>query len=117
MVTASRAQFYKYGPAQTFGPDFVLEKGQRVTMVQHSFGYSRVTTDDGVTGYVSTDEVAPAPPEPKPPVTPPPRRTAFLGRPKQSNLRGTPGAPLFDVNDVPMPLPSDPPRKEEPKFR
>jgi hypothetical protein len=119
IVTASRAQFYKYGPAQTFGPDFALGKGQKVTMVQHSFGYSRVTTDDGVTGYVSSDEVAPAPPEPKPPSTPvpAPHASVFSGRPKQSNVRGTPGSPLFDVNDVPMPLPSDPPRKDNPKFR
>jgi hypothetical protein len=117
IVTAPRAQFYKYGPAQTFGPDFVLVKGQKVTMVQHSFGYSRVTTDDDITGYVSSDEVAPAPPEPKPPSTPTPRVSVFSGRPKHSNVRGTPESPLFDVNDVPMPLPSDPPRKDDPKFR
>lgn len=115
IVTAQRAQFYKYGPAQSFGPDFVLEKGQKVTMLERSFGYSRITTDQGITGYISSDEVVPAPPEPPP--TPAARGNASVGRPKRSNVRGTPESLLFDVNDVPMPLPGNPEPRSEPKFR
>jgi hypothetical protein len=112
VVTGANAQFYKYGPAQSFGPDFVLAKGRKVTMVQRAFGYSRVTTDDGVTGYVATDDVAPAPPEPAPAVTPAPAHVSNVR--KRSNVHGTPSEPLFDVNDVPMPLPGDPVPKSKP---
>ena len=115
VVVGGNAQFYKYGPAQSFGPDFVLAKGRKVTMVERAFGYSRVTTDEGVTGYVATDDVAPAPPEPAPAVTPAPERVSPVR--KRSNVRGTPSEPLFDVNDVPMPLPGDPVRKPGPGFR
>lgn len=117
VVTSERAQFYKYGPAQSFGPDFVLEKGRKVTMLERSFGYSRITTDQGITGYISSDEVAPAPPEPQPTPSPEARGNASIGRPKRSSVRGTPGSPLFDVNDVPMPLPGNPEPRSEPKFR
>ena len=117
VVTAPHAQFYKYGPAQSFGPDFVLEKGQKVTMLERSFGYSRITTDQGVTGYISSDEVTPAPPEPQATPSPEVRGSVRSGRPKRSNVRGTPGLPLFDVNDVPMPLPGNPEPRSEPKFR
>ena len=34
LVSAQSSQFYKYGPAQSFGADFVLPKGQRVIMLQ-----------------------------------------------------------------------------------
>ena len=116
IVTGTNAQFYKYGPAQSFGSDFVLPRGKKVTMLQRSFGYSRVTTDDGLTGYVATDDIALAPPEPPPPrATPAPERVSHVR--KRSNVLGTPGEPLFDVNDVPMPLPGDPVKKPEPGFR
>ena len=115
VVTGSNAQFYKYGPAQSFGADLVLPKGRILTMVQRSFGYSRVTTDDGVTGYVATDDVTPAPPEPVAPAQPVAHMTS--GKPKRSNVKGTPEEPLFDVNDVPMPLPGDPEPRVEKRFR
>ena len=53
LVSAHSAQFYKYGPAQSFGADFVLPKGQRLIMLDRSFGFSRVMTDDGITGWVA----------------------------------------------------------------
>jgi hypothetical protein len=116
IVTGGNAQFYKYGPAQSFGSDFVIPRGRKLTMVQRAFGYSRVTTDDGVTGYISTDDIALAPPEPPPPpATPVPRREPTSHVRKRSNVQGTPGEPLFDVNDVPMPLPGDPVRKSKPE--
>jgi hypothetical protein len=75
------------------------------------------STDDGVTGYVSSDELGPAPPEPKPTPIPDARRTASAGKPKHSDVRGTPESPLFDVNDVPMPLPGNPEPRAQPKLR
>src|SRR5438552_2708856 len=62
IVSAPKAPFYKFGPAQSFGPDFVLNEGARVTMLEHSFGYSRVMTEEGTAGFVSTDDLKPAPP-------------------------------------------------------
>jgi len=117
IVVVPKSAFYKYGPAQSFGPDFQLTKGQKVTMLERTFGYSRVTTDEGVTGYISSDEVIPAPPEPPPPkATPKPKsgggRSWFSGAPKHSDVEGTPGSPLFDVNDVPAPLPTEPEPKK-----
>ena len=120
MVSVPQAQFYKYGPAQSFGADFVLPKGERVTMVQRSFGYSRVTTDQGIAGYISSDEVVPAPPEPALVSSAPAQNRGEPKRaPKRSDVRSTPGAPLFDVNDVPMPLPGnpEPPSSSSPDFR
>lgn len=108
VVTAQRAGFYKYGPAQNFGPDYHLTKGQKLTLVTPSFGFSRFTTDDGVGGYVSNDELAVAPPEPKPTPVPAARNKLAAGKPKRSDVKPTPGAPLFDINDVPAPLPQDP---------
>lgn len=117
-VTAARAPFYKYGPAQTFGADETLTAGTRVTLIQRSMGFSRVMLASGVTGYVSNDDISPAAPEemPKPgsvvthrkldPLFTPPSKP---GKTKHSPVQGTPGDPLFDVNDVPLPM------KDEPK--
>ena len=33
-------------------------------MLDHGYGYSHVMTDDGTDGYVSNDDIKPAPPEP-----------------------------------------------------
>jgi uncharacterized protein YgiM (DUF1202 family) len=127
-VANTRAPFYKYGPAQSFGADFSLLQGQRVTMNERSFGYSRVTTAEGITGYVATDQLTLAPPEPMqlkpktnaklPPVfqTPKvaePKRSS--GKPKRSNVAPVAEDPLFDVNDVPAPLPENP--EPAPDFR
>ena len=68
-ITAARTPFYHYGPAQATGADFVLMKGQNVTLMKRSFGYSQITTADGQSGYVATDDIGPAPaptPTPKP---------------------------------------------------
>ena len=42
LVSVKSAQFYKYGPAQAFGADFTLAQGQKVTMLERQFGFSRV---------------------------------------------------------------------------
>jgi hypothetical protein len=122
-VANTRAPFYKYGPAQSFGADFSLLQGQRVTMNERSFGYSRVTTAEGITGYVATDQLTLAPPEPMqlkpkinatlPPLIAQPKRSS--GKPKRSNVAPVASDPLFDVNDVPTPMPENP--EPAPDFR
>jgi hypothetical protein len=69
MVIADRTAFYKYGPAQTGGPDLSLKKGQPVTMVDRHYGFSRVLNADGEAGYVATDDIAPAPDQAPGPTT------------------------------------------------
>lgn len=111
VVSVKAAQFYKYGPAQAFGPDFNLTQGQKVTMLQRQFGYSRIMLQDGTSGYVATEELTPAPPEPPPRPTPKPRSSGgwfSSGKPKRSNVESIPTDPLFDINDVPLPMPDTP---------
>jgi len=129
VVSSLRAEFYKYGPAQSFGPDLMLKKGDRVTMLERSWGFSKVLTENGVAGYVASEdlEVVPATA---------PTRFAAVGRrvpgaavsaggmspSRQNRIRnevlGDPGDPLFNVNDVPLPLPDDVPSGgARPQFR
>lgn len=51
---------YRYGPAQSFGPDFTLKVGQHVVLMRKDFGYSRVMTDEGQSGYVATEDIVPS---------------------------------------------------------
>ena len=125
IVTVPRAQFYKYGPAQSFGADFVLPKGQRVIMLDRSFGFSRVMTDDGIAGWVASEELAPAPPLPVAAVTKGGKKRGgggdgvervYSGPRKGSHVEPVPGDPLFDMSDLPPPpLPENPEKK--PEFR
>ncbi len=108
VVTAPKSQFYKYGPAQAFGADFALNRGQKVTLVQNSFGFSKVTTDDGITGYMPTEDLAPVPAEPVAQMRSTPRvasRRIGDGGPAPKRKPSTiePGLPLFDANDIPLP--------------
>jgi len=118
VVSTHQTSFYKYGPAQTLGPDFSLPKGARVTMLQNSWGFARVMTDDGTAGYVSSDDLEPAPPEQPPPAaTSSHARPPSSSKPKHSNVSPTPGSPLFEAGDLP-PLPSNAePPKPAPGFR
>jgi hypothetical protein len=128
VVTAPKAQFFKNGPAQQIsyiepkldqninaeavGPDFELPKGTQLTMVKREFGYSRLMTEDGVVGYVSNDQVAPAPA-----ITRVSRLAAMpAGEPYRAPTRDleTPRKtkpaprkvpePALDLNDVPLPV-------------
>jgi len=121
-ITAGRAPFYKYGPAQSFGADEMLAAGTRVTLLKRSMGFSHVMLGNGQSGYVSNDEIAPASPEKLPdpnsvvthrrldPLFTAPNKSGKPSAPRRtSNVQPTPGDPLFDVNDVPLP------QKEEPK--
>ncbi len=120
VVAVPKAAFYKYGPAQSFGPDFSLDQDTRVTVLQHDMGFSRVTTADGTSGYVSNDDIKPAPP-----ATPTPQESAtararlkpvFGTKPKPSNVQPVPGSPLFENGDLP-PLPEKSEPKPKPGFR
>ena len=124
VVTAPKTAFYKYGPAQSFGPDTTLAQGTIVTMLESTWGFCHVMTDTGLGGYVSSDDLKLAPPAPpttapKPPLAGNARAPQFFsGRPKQNTIRPTPGGPLFDVNDIPMPMPDNSPAPgPKPKFR
>jgi len=118
IVSAPKTAFYKFGPAQESGPDFSLNEGTKIIMLEHSFGFSRVMTADGTAGWVSTDDVRPAPPEKfttsasaKTNYTIQMNRSMFdQSTPpvKHSNVSPT-DAPLFNPNDNPLPQSSNPP--------
>ena len=125
VVSANKAPFYKFGPAQSFGPDFVLNEGARITMLEHTFGYSRVMTEDGTAGYISTDDIKPAPVSYSTSRNVSTNYTTQLKRPmfeqprsveKHSNVPSNSGSPLFDQSDTPLPQNSEPP-KRMPGFR
>lgn len=123
VVSASKAQFFKNGPAEQFsyveptfdqniqaegiGPDFELPKGAHLTMLKREFGYSRVVTDEGIVGYVSNDQMSVAPSlarVTRPAVTNP---RSYRETPKNNTSPHPrkPAEPGLDLNDVPLPLP------------
>jgi hypothetical protein len=120
VVAVPTAGVYKYGPAQSFGPDFTLAQDTRVTIVQHAMGFSRVSTGNGITGYISNDDIKPAPPEPTSAqeIAASKRRLSpvFAPRLKRGDLQPTPGSPLFENGELP-PLPDKAEPKPSPSFR
>ena len=126
VVTSPTAEFFKYGPAQSFGPDLLLKRGDRVAMLERTWGFCRVLTDNGVSGYVATEEIEPAPPSSTPRLVATTRnagtpiatsRMNSSSRPRSSQPLGNPNDPLFNVNDVPLPMPDEAPPKSRPEFR
>lgn len=117
-VAVARASFYKYGPAQTFGADFVLNQGAMLTVLSRDFGFTRVMTSDGTAGYVATDDLKPAPPAaPASAPLPGGRDLSAKTRPRRGNLQPTRGSPLFESGEpAPLPANSEPP-KPSPSFR
>ncbi len=106
---------YRYGPAQNFGPDMTLKQGQHVVLMRREYGYSRVMTDEGQSGYVATEDIVPT----APPKVAKVETNRFPGLPAQwqgrtvSPSAGTrsrfsgpvlPGSGLFNANELP-PLP------------
>lgn len=90
-------------------------------MLERSVGFSRVMGEHGISGYVASDQLEPLPPEPKVPdqriVTNRKLPRVFSGPIKRSNVAPTPGDPLFDVNDVPLPIHDDSPASPAPESR
>lgn len=113
MVTAMRTPFYRYGPAQGTGADSVLENGARVTLLYRSYGFSRVMLDNGISGYVSTDAIAPVPPAPRPSPTPISKRSS---RPQKHREPAHADEPLPGM-DQPLGLPELPDNNPPPAFR
>ena len=121
IVSVPKAAFYKYGPAQSFGPDLQLGQGQRITKLENGYGFSHVMTDDGTTGYISNEDIKPAPPEgtaagQKPGTPASSGSSSRRGGRSRNNLPTAP-MPSLDINDVPLPMPdnSEPPRSTPPK--
>lgn len=119
VVNVPRAPLFKYGPAQSFGADLQLDYGTRVSMIERSMGYCRVMTQHGITGYIADDQIDPLPPEPKPKqpervVTNRKLPRVFSAPVKRSNVAPVPGDPLFDMNDVPLPVRDEPPATPKP---
>jgi hypothetical protein len=56
-VTAEQTAFYRYGPQQAHGPDHELPKDTLVTMIRHSFAYSKVRLANGERGFVANDDI------------------------------------------------------------
>ncbi len=101
VVIASRTPFYRYGPSQPT-PDFSLSAGQPLTLLRREFGFSQVRTDAGKVGYVSTDDIGPAPPAA--PDLPPLK--------SRGRMRGNPTLPPPDFtqpNDMALPAGAPPP--------
>ena len=126
LVNVPQTPMFRYGPAQSFGADFNLQQGQRVVMLRREYGYSRVMTDSGQTGYVATEDIVPAPPEPKhnnsartgklpPLINVPPTGTSRPGV-SSSNNHVLQGGPLFGPGDLP-PLPEREGNGSKPEFR
>jgi hypothetical protein len=77
---------------------------------------------NGLTGYVATEDLQPMAPEQ--PHKAPPRLASnrkvdrpegtFTGPARRSNVKPTPEDPLFDINDVPLPV-KEPSAKTESK--
>jgi hypothetical protein len=114
-VSAKMAQVYRFGPAQPTGADALLKQGQRVTMLRQEFGYSRVMTEDGMTGYIANDLIAPTSPPEKPRTTKPglfswgklpplPSRGTSIPGVSSANRAILQGGPLFANDELP-PLP------------
>ncbi len=128
-VSAKLAQVYRFGPSQPTGADALLKQGQRITMLRQEYGYSRVMTEDGLTGYIANDLIAPAPPPEKPRAIPssalawanlPPLPSRGTGIPgvSSANRAILQSAPLFgDDRLPPLPDADGRPQKKLPGFR
>lgn len=64
-VTVETTPFYRLGPQQDAGPDMQLQKGTRMNLVKRGFGFSKVELDNGWPGWVATEDIGPASPEPE----------------------------------------------------
>lgn len=127
-VSAKLAQVYRFGPSQPTGADALLKQGQRIIMLRQEYGYSRVMTEDGMTGYIANDLIAPAPPPAKPRSSPgslawtnlPPLPSRGTGMPgvSSANRAILQSGPLFGDDQLP-PLPDGDARgqKKRPGFR
>lgn len=117
IVTADKAPFFKYGPAQQGGADYQLKKNQVVTMVDRKYGYSRVLDPDGDSGFVPTDDLMPAPnqSESSSIVTPP--KNTGSGSGNARSVRAVAPTDIDQPNDATLPSKQPPADQAPPNFR
>lgn len=96
VVSAEKTPFYEKGPAQGYGPDLSLTKGEEVDLVERSYGFSRVKTSLGRVGYVATEDIEPAPPPP--PSSEPEPSSSTSRRSYRSDDQ-----PVYTQPDIPLP--------------
>jgi hypothetical protein len=113
VVSAATSPFYKYGPSQGSGPDQMLSQGQHVTLVSRQYGYSRVTTDAGLSGYVRDGDISPVPTAPSPKVAAVSSRSAAQKKSAAREQAGTDPVLLLNGTDAsvsqpPLPVKSNP---------
>jgi len=113
MVNSQRTLFYSFGPAQASGPDYALYHGQRLKMLSYGYGYSHVSVEGtDQTGYVPTEDVAPAPPEALPAASP----TVLPGHHRHHADSRAPTA--AEQSQIPLPdFPESKPPPNAPPFR
>ena len=63
VVKADFTPLFRTGPQQPNGPDQSLPKNTLAALLRKSFGYSRVQLENGLIGYVATEDLRLAPPE------------------------------------------------------
>ena len=110
-VIAKKTRVYRFGPGQVSAGDTTLSEGQRVVLLRREIGYSRVLTPDGEKGFVLSNTIQPARPEPGAPRIP----NAIAQLPRGSSSPSVSAAnravlqsgALFENNEV-LPLPQDP---------
>lgn len=107
-VKSDAADFFRYGPQQRNGPDQKLTRNTLLTVVQPSFGYSKVQLMSGEQGYVAAEDIAPASPSLIAAVTAPPTRhgLTFPLNSRDPRLL-TPPPPLPVDLPEPTPIPAN----------
>jgi hypothetical protein len=113
IVKTQRTLFYSYGPAQASGPDFALSHGEQLTMLSYEYGYSHVAVAaTGQTGYVPTDDLAPAPK-----ASPTPSLLASQSHRRHGSEDSRPPTPEEETQ-IPLPeFPESEPPPNAPPFR
>ncbi len=92
LVVRDKTPLYRYGPQQGGAPENWLRKDERVRMLRHEFGFSFVQSGDTQTGYVANEDLAIAPPLPRPVAV-------------ESSIEHGPVMPFPVVEDPPLPRP------------
>ena len=104
-VTAEKTPFYRYGPQQGRGPDRELTRDTLVTLIRHSFGYSKVRLDDGEQGFVANDDIGQAPERLIAQTTSSARdRVSELPPPPPVKLPTSDNSPEFEPTPIPQQL-------------
>ena len=112
-VTVDSADFFRRGPQAGRDPDSKLPKDTIVKLIRPSFGYSKIqVVTSGMLGYVSSEEIKPAPPALLTAANPPtPARPAI----QQFSLNSTDPRLVPPPERLPDPdLPAAPPAEAPP---